>query len=95
MDTSVIHFLAGGLTACYLLATVFFFRFWRTTRDRLFFSFALAFVLLAIEQIVRLVLGVAFERGNYVYILRIIAFLIILYAIIDKNLFVGRRKPRS
>lgn len=93
MDSSVIHFLAGGLTACYILATVFFFRFWKTTRDRLFFSFALAFGLLAIEQIVRLVLGVAFERGNYVYILRIIGFLIILYAIIEKNLLM-RRKPR-
>jgi hypothetical protein len=93
MDTSVIHFLAGGLTACYLLATVFFFRFWRTTRDRLFFSFALAFGLLAVEQIVRLILGVSVERGNYVYILRIIGFLIILYAIIEKNLFM-RRKSR-
>ena len=92
MDPSVIHFLAGGLTACYIIAMVFFFRFWRTTRDRLFFSFALAFGLLAIEQIVRLLLGVADERGNYVYILRIIGFLVILYAIIEKNVLTGRKQ---
>lgn len=89
----MIDFLAGGLTACYLIATVFFFRFWRRTRDRLFISFALAFALLAAEQTARMVLGIADERGNYLYILRIIAFLIILYAVIDKNVVAGRR-PR-
>lgn len=87
----MIDFLAGGLTACYLIATVFFFRFWRRTGDRLFMNFALAFALLAIEQTARLVLNIADERGNYVYILRIVAFLVILYAVIDKNLFAGRR----
>lgn len=87
----MIDFLAGGLTACYLIATVFFFRFWRRTDDRLFLSFALAFLLLAVEQTARLVLNIADERSNYVYILRIVAFLIILYAVVDKNLFMGRR----
>jgi hypothetical protein len=94
MESSMIDFLAGGLTACYLLASVFFFRFWRQTRDRLFFGFALAFVLLAVEQTARLVLGITDERGNYLYILRIIAFVVILYAIIEKNLFMNR-KPKS
>jgi hypothetical protein len=93
MDASMIHFLAGGLTACYLLAAVFFFRFWHRTRDRLFIGFALAFALLAIEQTALLIFGITDERGNYVYVLRIIAFLIILYAIIEKNVMTGR-KPR-
>ena len=93
MDSSMIDFLAGGLTACYLLASVFFFRFWHQTRDRLFISFALAFLLLAVEQTARLVLNITDERGNYLYILRIIAFVIILYAIIEKNVFMDR-KPK-
>jgi hypothetical protein len=93
MDSSAIYFLAGGLTACYLLASVFFFRFWNRTRDRLFVGFALAFALLGIEQIALLLFGITDERGNYLFILRIIAFLVILYAIIEKNVLLDR-KPK-
>ena len=94
MDESMIDFLQGALTASYLVAAVFFFRFWHRTADRLFLSFALAYLLLAVEQTARLVLGIFEERENYVYVLRIIGFFIILYAIIDKNVFTsGRPKP--
>jgi hypothetical protein len=93
METSTIYFLAGGLTTCYLVATVFFFRFWHRTGDRLFITFAIAFALLTIEQVALLVFGIQDERSNYLYVLRIIAFLVILYAIIEKNVLVDR-KPK-
>jgi hypothetical protein len=94
MDEAMIDFLQGALMACYLVAAVFFFRFWHRTAERLFASFAVAFLLLAVEQTARLMLGIFEERHNYMYVLRIIGFFIILYAIIDKNIFTGRRpKP--
>jgi hypothetical protein len=93
MDTSTIFFLAGGLTACYLAASIFFFRFWRRTHDRLFIGFAVAFALLGIEQIALLIFGITEERSNYLYVLRIVGFLLILYAIIEKNVLMDR-KPK-
>jgi hypothetical protein len=70
----------------YLTAGLFFLRFWRDTRDRLFAIFAGAFWLLAVQ---RAVLNLAAHEGDpgtvWIYGLRLLAFLLILFAIIDKN----------
>lgn len=86
----MVEFLSGALTLAYIIASVFFLRFWRKTSDRLFFSFALAFGLLALNQILVSVLGAADERSSYAYILRVLGFILILIAIVDKN--IGRRR---
>lgn len=78
--------IAMGLT----VAGFFFLRFRRETGDRLFALFAVAFFVLAIN---RIGLVLAFSRnvkGDYLYWVRLVAFLIILAAIIDKN-----RRPKS
>jgi peptidoglycan/LPS O-acetylase OafA/YrhL len=77
--------VAGSLTVAYLLAALFFARFWRQTRDRLFRTFAVAFVLLALNQMLASALGAADERTGYTYVLRVLGFLLILYAIWRKN----------
>ena len=82
----MIDFLAGAVTLAYAVASVHFFHFWRRTADRLFAAFALAFTLFALNQFVIFVLGAADERGDYVYILRVLGFVLILVAIVDKNL---------
>lgn len=87
----MIDFLAGAVTLGYAVASVFFLRFWRKTADRLFLAFAAAFVLLALNQVLAAVLEFGDERTPYVYSLRVLGFLLILWAIIDKNLS-GRRK---
>jgi hypothetical protein len=87
----VIDFLAGAVTLGYAVAAVFFLRFWRKTADRLFMSFGLAFVLLAVNQVLAAILEAGDERTPYVYSLRVLGFLLILWAIVDKNLS-GRRK---
>lgn len=87
----MIDFLAGAVTMGYAVASVFFLRFWRKTADRLFLAFAAAFVLLALNQVLAAVLEFGDERTPYVYSLRVLGFLLILWAIIDKNLS-GRRK---
>ena len=78
--------VSGAMVMGYLVAGLFFLRFWRDTRDRLFAIFAGAFWLLAVQ---RGVLTVAVHQGEEgsvgIYGLRLVAFLLILYAIIDKN----------
>jgi hypothetical protein len=88
----MIQFLAGAVTIAYIIAAVHFFRFWRKTSDRLFVSFASAFLLFAFNQFIVSVLWAADERNSYAYILRILGFGLILFAIVDKNVFSSRKQ---
>lgn len=90
----MIEFLAGALTLAYAVAAFYFVHFWQRTKDRLFLAFAAAFALLALNQLAVFALGVDDERYNYAYVLRVLGFVLILVAILDKNLF-GRRRRRS
>jgi hypothetical protein len=81
----MIEFLSGAVTLGFLIAAVFFLRFWRRTRDRFFLAFAAAFLLLAANQALAQWLGAADERVMYTYLLRVLGFVIILAAIVDKN----------
>ena len=87
----MIEFLSGAVTLAYLIAAVFFLRFWRKTSDRLFLAFTIAFVLFAINQSLAHVLDIYNEPASFIYALRVIGFVLILAAIIDKNFFAGRR----
>ena len=82
---SVVDFFSGAVATTYLLAAGFFLRFWKRTRDPLFRSFAGAFLLLGANQIIVSVLGNTDERTGYAYVLRVVGFVLILYAIIRKN----------
>ena len=88
----MIEFFAGAVTMGYLVASGFFMRFWRKTADRLFLAFAVAFVLLAANQALALWLGAADERLGYTYLLRVLGFVLILAAIIDKNVAQGVKR---
>lgn len=79
-------FLAGALTASFMVAGMLFLRFWRRTHDRLFLAFAVAFALLALNQAIVALLGTGDERTPYTYALRVLGFVLILFAIVDKNL---------
>ena len=82
----MIDFLAGAAALGYAVAAMFFLRFWRRTRDRLFLAFAAAFALLACNQLLAALLEAGDERTPFVYSLRVLGFLLILWAIVDKNL---------
>lgn len=91
----MIEFLSGAVTLGFLVAAGFFARFWRKTADRLFLAFAVAFVLLALNQMLAQWLGAADERVGYTYLLRVLGFVIILGAIVDKNLAqIGKNRGR-
>lgn len=85
MRLPLIDFLAGCLTACYAVAALFFLRFGRRTGDGLFLNFAIAFLLLATNQVLASIVGVDDERYGYTYLLRVFAFLVILYGILREN----------
>lgn len=88
-DPTLAAFAAGGLTLGWLAIGVFFLKFWRRTGDGLFLAFAIAFGLLATNQAVPVLFGIASEDQGYVYLLRLAAFLLIILAVLRKNL--GRR----
>jgi peptidoglycan/LPS O-acetylase OafA/YrhL len=73
----------------YLIAGLFFLRFWSRTHDLLFGAFALAFWLLAANQGLVALSDSPREEHSWFYLLRLIAFLVIIAAVINKNI---RRK---
>lgn len=79
------QFFAGAAAVTLLVIAMFFIRFWKRTRDRLFLFFAGAFGFLMVERIVRSCMSVETEWAPYVYTIRLIAFVLIIIAIIDKN----------
>ena len=83
--TTVAALIAGALAAGYAVAGLFFAKFWSRTRDRLFAIFALAFWLLAIQRIAMVASDHWLEDTTGLYALRLVAFLLFLVAIIDKN----------
>lgn len=90
MESKLLELAAGGLIFGYVVAALFFFRFWRRTRDGLFMAFGWAFVLMAVNQLALALLAVPQEEAYYIYLIRISAFLLILGAIVNKN--IGKRR---
>jgi hypothetical protein len=86
----MLEFLSGAVTAGYLVATAFFLRFYIRTRDRLFVAFAVALGCFALNQALVGLFHVATEPESLVYVLRILGFVMILAAILDKNVRRGR-----
>jgi hypothetical protein len=68
-----------------LVVALFFFRYWRLTRDRLFLMFAAGFLTFAVSRLILALLDEGAEGRVFVYMLRLLAFALILAAIIDKN----------
>lgn len=83
-------FLMGAITLGWTVAAMFFVRFWRETRDRLFLMFAVSFVILALTRIVMVVADLPDNEHTVLYWLRLAAYLLILTAIVDKNVRTDR-----
>lgn len=86
MAGHVLDFLAGMIAMGFAVAALFFLRFWKRTGDSLFLTFAAAFALLAVHQGLIAGLRIANEDHSWVYLLRLLAFVLILIAIVRKNL---------
>ena len=84
-------FLRGAIAMGHAVASLFFLRFYWRTRDRLFVMFSAAFFLLGVIRVCMLFKHDPLEQ-QYLYWIRFAAYLLILVAIIDKNL-PKREKP--
>jgi uncharacterized membrane protein len=79
------EFLSGTVFALCCVAGLFFLRFWRKTRDRFFAYFAASFFLMALHRVVLLAIRGSDEHVIVAYLIRLLAFVLILVAIVDKN----------
>jgi hypothetical protein len=83
--------LSGVLTLGYGILALFFLKFWHRSRDRLFAWFATAFFVLMFQ---RATLGLTrqwSESSLWLYGLRLLAFVLIIIAIVEKNRAAERR----
>jgi membrane-associated PAP2 superfamily phosphatase len=81
-------FVSGALTAGYWIAALFFLRFWRQSKDRLFARFSGAFFLLGVQRIALTGAAELLSPSTVMlwpFLVRLIAFALILWAIIQKN----------
>lgn len=78
-------FITGASTMGCLAAAAFFARFWKQTSDRLFIFFAIAFAALAVNRALIVLYPLERESQPYVYLVRLFAFVLIAYAVVDKN----------
>lgn len=83
--------ITGMLTVLSLVAALFFAISWRRTDDRFFLIFALAFTLLGVERLILGILNLPESPLLYIYMIRLVAFLLIIIAIVDKNRSALRR----
>ena len=77
--------LMGAVAMASFVATVFFLRFWRQTRDVLFLLFAIAF---GVDAMTRFILGLVHptdEAEPLFYTARFITFMLIVIGIVLKN----------
>ena len=82
--------LQGALAMGTFVIAVIFLRYWRDGGDRFFLYFALSFFVQAVNR-VALALSVSPQEGTpWQYGVRLLAYLLILVAIIDKNRPPGR-----
>jgi hypothetical protein len=78
-------FIAGAIFLGYLTAALLFLKFWKETGDRLFVMFAIAFAVLGSHRALMVWLPGLPEVHSWLYFVRLLAFLLILFAILDKN----------
>lgn len=79
------EFLLGALVMSEVVLALFFLHYWRVTRDQFFLFFTWSFVLGTGS---RLVLAVHLGNDEFeplIYLLRLLSYVIIVVAIVDKN----------
>jgi hypothetical protein len=77
--------LEGGVAVMSLFVGLFFYRFWHHTRDRFFMYFAWAFWIEGANRVVLALAPQASEHEPLLYVFRLLAYLLIILAIWQKN----------
>jgi len=77
--------LLGAISMACLIAAMFFVRFWQASHDRFFLLFASSFFVEAVNRAALAVSPHPSDGAPVFYGIRLLAFLLILIAIADKN----------
>ncbi len=85
MTVDILLYLHGALTAGCLVIGLVFLKYWRVSHDRFFLFFASAFWVFAIGWALRAFVPSAGDHGHFVYVPRLLGFLLIMAGIFDKN----------
>ncbi|HTV79928.1 MAG TPA: DUF5985 family protein [Steroidobacteraceae bacterium] len=84
--------LLGVLVTTCVIAALFFFQFWRSSRDRLFAFFSIAFSAMAVDWFVHVLAPPSDLARAEGYLIRLFAFAVIIVGIVDKNRRAGRER---
>ncbi|HJT99034.1 MAG TPA: DUF5985 family protein [Rhodanobacteraceae bacterium] len=79
------NFLYGAIAMAAAIAALFFLRFHRRTGDRFFLYFSATFALESASRVLAVLLNES-EHSPWFYVLRIVAYGLIVVAIVDKNI---------
>lgn len=86
----MLEYLWGMLTMATAMGALFFLRYWRIGRERLFLFLSFAFATFSASWIALAMIRPPYEHRQVVYLLRLVAFGAIMIGIADKN-----RRSRS
>jgi len=91
----VTHLLAGAIAMASLIIALFFVRFWRSSGDRFFLYFALSFAIEGLHRVYAVTKTGGGEDSPLHYLIRLLAYGLIIWAILEKNLPRKRRGPEE
>lgn len=75
----------GAVIMGYIIAALFFTKFWRKTGDGLFLAFAAAFLLMGLVPLLTNAMAIPREEQSPFYLIRLAAFLLIIGAVVAKS----------
>ena len=78
-------FLSGAIVVAAVTISLFFFKAYRSHRDRLFGYFSLAFLVLAVDWTALGLLPRGHPLETHLYVVRLGAFVLIIWGIVEKN----------
>ena len=78
--------LAGAIAMASVTIALFFLRFWRNSGDRFFLYFALSFAIEGLHRVYAVLRDSGGEDSPLHYLIRLLAYGLILWAILEKNL---------
>jgi hypothetical protein len=87
IDPAMMQFLLGAVAMGSAVVALVFLGYYRRTSDRLFLFFSASFALDAIGRVWMALWQPTDDAGGAVYVLRVLSYVLILLAILDKNSF--------
>ena len=85
MSAEQLIFLQGAIATLAWVCGLFFFRFWKQSHDPLFGFFGAAFWLFAASWVLLALSNPTEESRPYIYAVRLVAFVLIITAMVVKN----------